>query len=112
MEPPSPVLAPVPVSAPGLEEDLRETWEHGCLRYLTPLADRLTAHGLSVETKVVVGAPVAAEVLELARSVHADLIAMGTHGRRGLERLVLGSVADKIVRASDVPVLVTPVLLD
>jgi nucleotide-binding universal stress UspA family protein len=112
VEPPPPVLAPVPVSAPGLEADLLETWQHGCLRYLTPLADRLTARGLSVETKVVVGTPVAAEILELARSVHADLIAMGTHGRRGLQRLVLGSVADKIVRASDVPVLVTPVLAD
>jgi nucleotide-binding universal stress UspA family protein len=112
VEPPAPVLAPVPVSAPGVEEDLLETWQHGCLRYLAPLADRLRAHGLNAETKVVVGAPVAAEILELARSERADLIAMGTHGRRGLERLVLGSVADKIVRASDVPVLVTPVLAD
>jgi nucleotide-binding universal stress UspA family protein len=95
-----------------VEEDLLESWRHGCLRYLAPLADRLRAHGLNAETKVVVGAPVAAEILELARSERADLIAMGTHGRRGLERLVLGSVADKIVRASDVPVLVTPVLAD
>lgn len=35
---------------------------------------------------------------------------MGTHGKRGLERLVLGSVADKVVRGTDAPVLVTPVL--
>jgi nucleotide-binding universal stress UspA family protein len=61
---------------------------------------------------VVVGGPVAAEILELARTSGADMIAMGTHGRRGLERLLLGSVADKVVRGSDTPVLVTPLLAD
>jgi nucleotide-binding universal stress UspA family protein len=44
-------------------------------------------------------------VLEIAREKHADLIAMGTHGRRGLSHLFLGSVAERVVRSSEIPVL-------
>lgn len=45
------------------------------------------------------------EVLGAAAQVQADLIVMGTHGRSGLERALLGSVAEKVVRTSLVPVL-------
>jgi nucleotide-binding universal stress UspA family protein len=45
------------------------------------------------------------EVLAAAQESHADLIVLGTHGRRGLNRALLGSVAEKIVRLSEVPVL-------
>jgi len=45
------------------------------------------------------------QVLGAATAVKADLIVMGTHGRRGLERALLGSVAEKVVRMSPVPVL-------
>ena len=44
-------------------------------------------------------------ILHAAESVHADLIIMGTHGRRGLSRALLGSVAEWVVRVSPVPVL-------
>jgi nucleotide-binding universal stress UspA family protein len=44
-------------------------------------------------------------ILDVAKERKVDLIVMGTHGRRGLQRLVLGSVAEKIVRLSPVPVL-------
>ncbi|HYQ02634.1 MAG TPA: universal stress protein [Polyangiaceae bacterium] len=45
------------------------------------------------------------EVLAAAKEIKADLIVMGTHGRRGIERALLGSVAEKVVRLSPVPVL-------
>src|SRR6187402_1452702 len=45
------------------------------------------------------------ELLAAASEVKADLIVMGTHGRRGLERALLGSVAEKVVRLSPIPVL-------
>jgi nucleotide-binding universal stress UspA family protein len=48
-------------------------------------------------------------VLAAARAHRASLIVAGTHGRRGLRRLVLGSVAERIHRASDVPVMIVPV---
>ena len=44
-------------------------------------------------------------ILSIAASVHADLIVIGTHGRRGLSRLLLGSVAEDIVRRAPCPVL-------
>lgn len=45
------------------------------------------------------------EILSAAEQVHADLIVMGTHGRRGLSRALLGSVAERVVRTSHVPVV-------
>jgi nucleotide-binding universal stress UspA family protein len=45
------------------------------------------------------------QVLEVADEIGADLVVMGTHGRRGFSRLVLGSVAEKVVRLSPIPVL-------
>lgn len=59
---------------------------------------------ISVETQVVVGAPVA-EILTTARVKGADLIAMGTHGRSGVARLVMGSVAEEVLRKAPCPVL-------
>lgn len=51
------------------------------------------------------GQGVAHSILQHARSVRADLIVMGTHGRRGLSRLVLGSDAEGVLREATVPVL-------
>lgn len=45
------------------------------------------------------------QIIEVVKARNADLIVMGTHGRRGLSRLLLGSVAEKVVRISPVPVL-------
>lgn len=45
------------------------------------------------------------EILEYVHAIKADLIVMGTHGRKELERTLLGSVCDAVVRSSDVPVL-------
>ena len=47
-------------------------------------------------------------VLNAARTLGADLIVMGTHGRRGFQRLILGSVAERCVRQSTLPVLLVP----
>jgi nucleotide-binding universal stress UspA family protein len=44
-------------------------------------------------------------ILDYAEEIEADLIVMGTHGRTGLERYLLGSVTEKVVRTADVPVL-------
>jgi nucleotide-binding universal stress UspA family protein len=57
-----------------------------------------------VDSAVAVGAP-AEKILEAARNQKADLIIMGTHGRKGIERTLFGSVADKVVRDAPCPVL-------
>ena len=45
------------------------------------------------------------EILQAARDFHSDVIVMGTHGRTGVAHLMIGSVAEKVVRASHVPVM-------
>jgi nucleotide-binding universal stress UspA family protein len=75
-------------------------------RYLDGVAEHVRGRGLPVETHVLVGDQPAAAILREAKGHGADLIALETHGRRGLARLLLGSVADKVVRGSPVPVLV------
>ena len=57
-----------------------------------------------LETRVAVGSP-ANKILEIAAKEKIDLIIMGTHGRKGLERTIFGSVADKIVQAAPCPVV-------
>jgi len=56
------------------------------------------------ETKVVIGSP-AEEILKYADDQGIDLIIMGTHGRKGLERTLMGSVADHVIKRANVPVL-------
>ena len=73
--------------------------------YLDEVAQRLRGRLLRVRTKIVEEAQPALAVMETAQQLPADLIAMQTHGRRGLARLVLGSVADKVLRGSAVPLL-------
>jgi nucleotide-binding universal stress UspA family protein len=65
------------------------------------------AHGLAVDVVVEVGHP-AAEILLRSRSAGSDLIVMGTHGASGFEHLLLGSVAEKVLRKAPCPVLTVP----
>ncbi|MFO8115031.1 MAG: universal stress protein [Halorubrum sp.] len=60
--------------------------------------------GIDVHTAVVEGSP-SREIVRYAEENGCDLIVMGTHGRGGIDRLLLGSVAEKVVRAAVVPVL-------
>ena len=57
-----------------------------------------------LETRVEVGAA-AEKILDLARKEQIDLIIMGVHGRKGLDRAIFGSVADKVVQSAHCPVL-------
>ncbi len=56
-------------------------------------------------TGKVVNGYAAEEILNLVESVDADLIIMGTHGRKGIDRILFGSVAEKIVKSSTIPVM-------
>lgn len=71
---------------------------------LNAAASVFKSAGLPVETMIQVGRP-AEVILDAATANAADMIAMATHGRSGIQRLLLGSVADRIVRHAHVPVL-------
>jgi len=64
----------------------------------------LRAPGVSAEHRLNEGSPVT-EILGVAEEVNADLIVMGTHGRTGLSRLLMGSVAESVLRQAPCPVL-------
>jgi nucleotide-binding universal stress UspA family protein len=72
-------------------------------KYMASIAAELRAKGVRVTTAVRRGEPVA-EILAGAREVDADLIAMTTHGRSGLSRLLFGSVAAAVLSHAEVPV--------
>jgi nucleotide-binding universal stress UspA family protein len=75
-------------------------------RYLNGVAERLRSRSLRVRTRIGVEDHPAAAILHHASACDADLIAIETHGRGGLSRLFLGSIADKLLRGSTIPVLV------
>jgi len=83
---------------------VRERVRARAQHYLDHVAAGLQAEGLNVRTKVVLGWP-AQDILDYAHEHEVDAIALATHGRSGMARLLLGSVADKVVRGAMAPVL-------
>lgn len=73
--------------------------------YLSGKAEQLRADGLKVVTTALEGDP-ASEINDIARKTSNNLIAMTTHGRTGIGRWVLGSVAEKVIQHSRDPVLI------
>jgi nucleotide-binding universal stress UspA family protein len=73
-------------------------------RTLGEWADRARGEGLRVHTAVHIGAA-HREIVEAARAAGADLVVVGTHGRGGLDRALIGSVADRVIRTAPCPVL-------
>ncbi len=73
--------------------------------YVSRVAGDLRKDGVAAKTAVVLGQP-AYKILEYAKNNQVDLIIMSTHGRSGVSLWVMGSVADRILRHSSVPVLI------
>lgn len=74
--------------------------------YLTTVARRLRTSGATVTTHVTCAPQPARAILECAVELGADLIAVATHSRSGLQHLRLGSTADKLIRGASLPLLV------
>jgi nucleotide-binding universal stress UspA family protein len=72
--------------------------------YLEEVRERLQTSGIETEAELLMGEP-ADEIVKLARSRGADLIAMSTHGHRFLSDLIYGSTADKVRHEAEIPVL-------
>ena len=101
------VLEPVsPAIGDGMRASLMvdpETRTREAEEYLATNAALLRARGVNVSWEVRSGRP-DDEIVEAARENGTDLIAMSTHGRSGLGRLLFGSVAEQVLRHADVPV--------
>jgi nucleotide-binding universal stress UspA family protein len=72
--------------------------------YMKDEVAKLQNEGIKVTGITRDGAP-PKEILEVAEETHADVIAMSTHGRVGIQRLLQGSIADEVVHASHIPVM-------
>ena len=89
----------------GSDQERMEKARAQAQNYLNRAADDLQADGFQVQTIVKVGEKAAKAILDEAGKQNVDLIGLATHGRGGLKRAFLGSVADKIVRGAAMPVL-------
>ena len=69
------------------------------------LEKELRGKGLTVTHSVTAGFDAADEIIEAGKKVDADLVVMSTHGRSGLRRWVFGSVAEKVLRYGEIPIL-------
>jgi nucleotide-binding universal stress UspA family protein len=94
------------LSLPSFQQELTDGGRQAAQMYLDKVAEVLKAQGLKASGTAVIGGLAAGSILRLARTEEADAIAIATHGRGGVRRFLLGSVADKLVRGAEIPILV------
>jgi nucleotide-binding universal stress UspA family protein len=104
------VVAPPPVFPvegyipPRVYEDLLESGRRDAQERFDRMLGSVAGSGFKLRLRLEEGQP-SARILEVATQEAADLLVVGTHGRTGVERLILGSVADRMVRQANCPVL-------
>ncbi len=88
-------------------DDIQKSFREDGRRLLDKAEALVRKHGLPVDSVMfeIVGAQAAEIIVAQAKKWRADIIVIGTHGRRGVLRLVMGSDAEQVVRTSPVPVL-------
>ena len=101
---PMPELSGWPVYAPLRDKPVPKL--DGAIAYLEGVAGELRLEGREVKTHVMRAPHVATAITRVADELDADVIALATHGYGGLKRTLLGSVADKLLRSSALPLLV------
>ena len=92
------------ITIPYNESEL-EQMKVDAMKYLEEVGENFRNKGATVTFKVLVGESPAEEVIKAEEEYNADLVAMSTHGRAGISRWAFGSVTDKVLRGSRVPVL-------
>jgi nucleotide-binding universal stress UspA family protein len=99
------VEPPTTVAAEGIDFVALQSADKGVAEaYLAGIQAQLSSEGFDVSSEVLAGR--AAEAIsEFAQQNAVDLIAIATHGRSGISRLVFGSVADRLIRSSTVPIV-------
>jgi universal stress protein A len=92
-------VVPAPVQPPDLAE-----LQSNAVEGLKKVVQEFDLGGLNVTFEARIGSP-ADEIVDAAKAWEADLVCLGTHGRTGLSHLLLGSVAERVVRTAPCPVL-------
>ena len=92
---------------PSYIDEYIQSLRAGGKKLLTRAEAKVRKRGIEVEPVLLeaVGGPVAGQIIKQAKKWRADVIVLGTHGRRGLSRIVMGSDAELVLRETPVPVL-------
>jgi nucleotide-binding universal stress UspA family protein len=106
--PPLSLPAPSDEGSPQIYAIAEEAAVEEITRYLQDTADRLTGEGINVRWELVRGDPVGSRIADLAKEFPHNMIALASHGRSGIARWVMGSVAEDLLRATGDPVLIIP----
>jgi len=104
-------LMPAAAAAPGLPLVPVPMPTHTVLDSMQRFAETEVGTGIPMQFEIGEG-DAASEILDRAASMPSDLIVMGTHGRSGFERLVLGSVTERVIHKAKCPVLTVPPIVD
>lgn len=90
----------------GKTNEMIERARHFILNTLQEAQNKVATYGLETQTLLLEGQSVHTEILKVAEQLNIDLIVIGSHGRTGLKKLLLGSVAQTLLSSSEIPVLV------
>jgi nucleotide-binding universal stress UspA family protein len=104
LTPVMPIMAGDGYVSPKTYEDIEASTKAAGQKGLAALVAKARKAGARVKAVMTDGLP-HEQILRLARAKHADVVVLGTHGRTGLARFFLGSVANRVVAMSSVPVL-------
>ena len=83
--------------------------EQSAQNRLAEIQQSFSREGISVDTKIIRGVAASEGIVQIANEIGADLIIMGSHGRTGVKKMMLGSVAQNVLTQSPVPVLIVKV---
>jgi len=98
---PRPMAVDITMNYIPLEEDL----QHAAKEDLQLVLQEFQQAGLKVDSSIEIGNP-ADVILDKSRELDVNLVIMGSHGKKGLSRLIMGSVAETVVRKANCPVLI------
>jgi nucleotide-binding universal stress UspA family protein len=104
LTPVMPIMAADGYIPPKTYEDIEASTRAAGQKQLAALTSKARKAGARVKALLTDGAP-HEQIIRLARSKHADVVVLGTHGRTGLAKFFLGSVAGRVVSMSPVPVM-------
>lgn len=83
--------------------------EQNAQNRLAEIQQSFSREGISVDTKIIRGVAASEGIVQIANEIGADLIIIGSHGRTGVKKMMLGSVAQNVLTQSPVPVLIVKV---
>ena len=94
------------INTQDMQDDYMRQARADVQQLLNDAKQKFAEHGIDVDTKIVEGQIIHKEIVATAEQINADLLVIGSHGRKGLKKMVLGSVAQSVLGEIHIPVLV------